>query len=291
MESFKKVGTIKKVSKIFLLVGVLLLAIGGTSHAYLTGKAVHEKCIYPVVRVNDGGSGTIIYSKLNEDGKYSTYLLTNHHVIQGAITVTEKWDSDLQKDIKKEKRKIIYVEIFQYSNLSTPIGTLKVEAEILAYSADEDLAIVKLRMETKARYVAEMMDKGGMKKIYCGDETIAVGCSLGFPPIMTHGNLTRKNFQIDSLPYHMSTAQIIFGNSGGAMFTGDGKWIGIPSLVPVYGWSIAASHMGLFITLDRVHEWLGKEHFEFLYDGNKTEKECMEKRKAEIESKKKGEMK
>ncbi|GAG83675.1 unnamed protein product, partial [marine sediment metagenome] len=129
----------------------------------MTGIEAHEKYIYPVVRVTygrGGGSGTIIYSKMEQVGgeipKASTYILTNYHVISSAIKIEEKWDTDLQKQVKKEKRSIVYVEIFKYRNLSTPIGTLKVEAEIVLYNEDEDMALIKLRSEEQAQYVAKL---------------------------------------------------------------------------------------------------------------------------------------
>ena len=265
----------------------------------MTGIEAHEKYIYPVVRVSQGrfgggGSGTIIYSKLDakENWKYSTYILTNHHVISGAIKIEEKWDSDLAKEVKKEKRSIIYVEIFKYRNLSTPVGTLKVEADIVLYNEDEDIALIKLRSEEQAQYVAKLMGGGpdsGLDIAYnVMDETVAVGCSLGFPPLPTVGHITRKDFQVDSLPFHMSSSQIIYGNSGGAMFLADtGELIGIPSLVAVIGWSTPITHMGLFIPIERIYKWLEKEHYDFIYDASLNEADCLELREKEIEAKKK----
>ena len=96
--------------KLFLAV-LIVCFLSGTAWASLTGLAAHEKYLYPVVRVscgNGSGSGTIIYSDMVEPGKYSTYVLTNHHVIASAIRIAEEWDSDLGKEIKKEIRSIIF---------------------------------------------------------------------------------------------------------------------------------------------------------------------------------------
>ena len=49
-----------------------------------------EKVLKTQVRViagDAGGSGTIIYSKRNSRDEYSTYVLTCHHVVEGAIAV------------------------------------------------------------------------------------------------------------------------------------------------------------------------------------------------------------
>ena len=85
----------------------------------------------------------------------------------------------------------------------------------------------------------------------------------------------------------MSSSQIIYGNSGGAMFLAEtGELIGIPSLVPVVGWGMAVTHMGLFIPVERIYDWLKEEHYDFIYDSEKNEKKCLETREKEIEEKK-----
>jgi len=275
--------------KLAILTVFVFLAVVNISWAALNGCIGHERFIYPVVRVSSGmgtGSGTILYSEADENGEFSTYVLTNFHVIDSAIRIVEKFDSDLGKDVKEEKRSICYVEIFKYRELSTPIGTLKVEADIVIHIKDQDMALLKLRSTEKMQYVAQLFPKDKISDTKCLDETIAVGCSLAFPPLPTVGILTRKNFQIDSLPYHMSSAQIIYGNSGGAMFDGEGNFIGIPSMVALAGWGTPITHMGLFIPGSRIYDWLEDEHYDFIFDKSKNEKACLDKREGEIEKKK-----
>ena len=271
-----------------LLISILLISffIGySIGLAAMTGIEAHEKYIYPLTRTN-GASGTIIYSAETKEGTYSTYILTNYHVIRDAIRIVSKWDSDLSKDVKTEKRSIIYVESFKYRDISTPIGTLKVEADVVLYNETEDLALVKLRSEEQYQYVATLLAKD--KTVYVMDETVAVGCSLGWPPLPTTGVITRLNFQLDSLPYHMSSSQIIYGNSGGAMFLADtGELIGIPSRGVVIGWGTPITHMGLFVPISRIFQWLEAEHYDFIFDETKSEKDCLELRQKEIEAKKK----
>jgi len=268
-----------------LIVLLLLYPLGWA----IANENNHTKFIYPVVRITygyGGGSGTVIYSGQGEDSSYSTYILTNNHVVKQAVSITEEWDSNLRKEIKKEKRDIVYVEFFEYKDLSVPIGTLKIEADIIIYDADQDLALIKTRSEKKAEYVAKMYPAKEQDKIHVFDKTVAVGCSLGFPPIPTPGIITRMGFKYESYEYWMSSSQIIYGNSGGAMFLNNtGELIGIPSLVPVIGWGTPITHMGLFIPIQRIQEWLEKEHFDFIWDNTKTEKECLELREKELEEK------
>lgn len=282
----------------FVLIAILAIVflsfIGGASAA-LTGKEAHERYIYPSVRVSvgyGGGSGTVVYSNLSvPHGKdttytgYSTYVLTNHHVIAGAIDIKEEWDPDIGKKVKKEKRSVVYVEVFKYKDLSTPVGTMKIEADIVIYSKDGDMALLKLRMDDPVLYVAKMPKMEDTEKIRVMDESIAVGCSLGYPTIPSVGVISRLNLQVESLPFHMSSAQIIFGNSGGSMYTTDGTFVGIPSMVAV-AWRSAVTHMGLFIPVKRIYEWFEKQHYDFIYDPGKNEKESLELREKELEEKK-----
>lgn len=275
--------------KLIVLIAIIF-ALGGVADAAVHDvKTSHELFIYPVVRVTTAraaGSGTVIYSALNDQGKYSTYVLTNHHVIDDAISIADEWDSALGEMVKKEKRNLVHVEIFEYKDISTPIGTRKVEGDIVIYNKDEDMAIIKLRSENQVTSIAKLRLKDDVDSFHVMETSVAVGCSLAFPPLPTDGIITRKNFQVSGHPYHMSSSQIIYGNSGGAMFhETTGELIGIPSLVPVVGWGTPITHMGLFIPMIRVYEWFEKEHYDFLFDTTKTEKACLEEREEAIKAK------
>jgi len=279
----------KKSCLLFSIVLLVIVCFSNLSFANLTGKIGHEKYVYPIVRVSDNagtGSGTVIYSKALEGGVYSTYILTNHHVISGAIKIEKEWDTQLQKEVKKERRSVVYVEIFKYRDLSTPVGTLKIEADIVIYTETEDMAVLKLRYDEPVEYVATLPVKDATKTYRVLDEAIASGCSLGWPTLPSRGIITRLGYLLNSIPYDMSSAQIIYGNSGGAMFLTDGTFIGIPSRVAVMGWSMAITHMGAFIPVYRIYEWLEKEHYNFIYDPEKSEAVCLEEREAEIKIKK-----
>lgn len=277
---------------VILIVLVLFLYPTGWAAAdILRGVDAHKKYVYPTVRVSGGygsGSGTVIYSKDSDKPDcISTYILTNFHVIGGSIKIDEVWDTDLQKNVKKERRGIVYVEIFKYKSWSTPVGTTRLEADIVVYNKQEDVALLKLRYEGAVDYVADLLGKEDVSKYRVMDESVAVGCSLGWPPLVSVGVITRINYQVDSLPYDMSSAQIIYGNSGGGMYTADGKFIGIPSMVAVAGWAGAVTHMGLFIPIERIYAWMEEEHYDFIYDNSKDEKTSLELREEEIENKKK----
>lgn len=273
--------------KILALLACLLLPVAAFAGQDCIVES-HDLFIYPVVRVTESGnagSGTVIYSQPNAEGTYSTYVLTNHHVIRGAISVRDEWDPTLNETIKKERRELVHVEVFQYRDVSTSIGTLRVEADIVLYTDSEDMALLKLRSETPAAHIAKMRPREIADKLYVFDQTVAVGCSLAFPPLPTRGMITRLNLQVRSYPFHMSSAQIIYGNSGGAMFLEEtGELIGVPSMVPVVGWSSPVTHMGLFIPIKRAYDWMDREFYSFIFDEEITEAEGLKLREEDIEA-------
>jgi len=276
----------------------IVFLFASVTYAWMQGKVGHEAYLYPVVRIeapNGVGSGTIIYSEPCEsvEGKYNTYVITNHHVIASAINISKEWDSALQKEVQVERRSSVFVEIFQYRNMSEPIGVLKVKADIMIYSDSdkaEDMAILKLRTEPKAAHIAKLLPRDMADKYFAFDPTVAVGCSRGFNPMPSEGMVSRRNLTIRTFDYDMSSAQIAAGNSGGAMFLANtGELIGIPSMGVVAGWMGGAiAHMGIFIPVERVYNFLDREHYDFLIDPSKSELECLAERKAELEKAKEG---
>ena len=93
--------------------------------------------------------------------------------------------------------------------------------------------------------------------------------------------------------YESEEVAVVFENReelGGLYLSDTGELIGIPSAGPIIriGWGgQAVTHMGMHIPIDRIYKWLEREHYDFLFDPNKNEKECLDLRKKEIEAKKK----
>ena len=92
----------------------------------------------------------------------------------------------------------------------------------------------------------------------------------------------------------MSSAPTIFGNSGGAVYRWSSvrkkyEYIGIPSRISIQpmGFSAAAiTHMGYFITIDRVYGLLEDNDYQFIYDDSISIDECKKARKKKQKPKK-----
>jgi len=239
-------------------------------------EALHQEILKPCVRVRSkraGGSGTVLFST-ETDGNFATFILTNFHVVEDAIRVVEKWDPILQRNAKRDERDIVEVHFFTYRWLSRAVGANAIEAEIVAYDKDEDLALLKLRGTEEVPAVAKLFPRGGEEHLRIGQEVFTVGCGLGEPPVLTDGRISQFNREIDSKEYWLITAPSIYGNSGGATFLADtAEFVGVPSRIAVTGFlgQTAVTHLSYSIPITRVYSFLEEQKFRFIYDPAFTE--------------------
>jgi len=254
----------------------------------------HEKLLYPAVRVRTGvagGSGTTIYSKPvpGEDKEYETYVLTNHHVVAGNIKVETKYNGMLGRDVKRDMRTPVDVEFFEWEYESWTGGVRGVKADIMAYSEDLDLALLKLNTMKKAEYVATMFPRGEeKKKLRFFSGVYAVGCGMGHPPVATLGQLNGFDDIIDNQPYFCSSAPTIYGNSGGSLYLAEsGEFIGVPARITVAGSLFGAgspiTHLSYAIPVGSVYNFLEDEIFSFIFDPETDSVKCEEKRREKRE--------
>ncbi len=261
----------------------------------------HKQMFYPTVRVRTqkaGGSGTVVYSK-EDNGQVHTYVVTNHHVIAECVQVEKKWDPVLKKKIDKEILDTVFVEFFKYNNYSHCIGSFAVEADIVAYSevdGGQDWALLRTRdHENEYDFVANMFPLDDLDSVHIFDEVYAVGASLGHPPIATDGHICYMDDEIDHYKYWMSTAQTIFGNSGGACYRLSKtrqiyEYIGVPSRISVQPMGFSAdaiTHMGYFIPIYRIYDLFKDNGYEFIYDSKTTPSQCEEAREAKLKDEEK----
>ena len=258
----------------------------------------HEQMFYPTVRVrakNAGGSGTVVYSK--KHGKdVHTYVVTNHHVVSDCIKIVKKWHPVKKRKVDTEILDTVYVEYFRYNNYSHCIGSFAVEADIVAYSEVEggqDWCLLRVRdTENTCDYVANLFPLDDIDSVHIFDSVHAVGASLGHPPIASEGIITYMDDEIDHYKYWMSSAQTIYGNSGGACYRYSAArkqydWIGVPSRISVQpsGFSSdAITHMGYFIPIDRIYALLEENNYQFIYDSKASFEDCENARKGKLKA-------
>jgi S1-C subfamily serine protease len=241
----------------------------------------HNKIARPCVRIRAqqaGGSGTVLWA-----GEDTAYVLTNHHVVSGAIRVEKRWNSLLKRDIKSDIFDEVEVHLFKYKYNSRTIGGTSIQSEIVAYDEDEDLALLKMQgVDTEMR-CAQLYPRNKEKELMAGMPVIAVGAGLGEPPVQTEGILSQFGQLIERREFWLHTASTIFGNSGGALFLGDTfQFIGVPARIAIamFGFSAdAITHLSFAIPITRVYNFLDKQYFRFIYNDSFTEESEAEERK------------
>lgn len=250
-------------------------------------KELHEKILYPVVRVSTekaGGSGTIIYSQADPENndEYQTFIMTCTHVIADAITYKKEFHPVLKKDIKKEFLNQVNVQVFDYVYLSKVNSSNGYRADIIAYDNAFDVAILKLESPKPQPYVAKLIPRDKIKEIKLFTPAFTSGCSLGHDPIFNDGRITYLNEIIENKQYLMSNCSSIFGNSGGALFLADtGEQIGITARISSiqlgFGVDII-TWMGFSIAPQEIYHFFEEQELQFLYDPSDTYRKSLARR-------------
>ncbi len=247
-------NTFRKIASAFFVLAVLTFSASALANPKKSGvvpEQEHLEMLYPTVLVrlgNGSGSGTVIYSEQNEDQEYESYVLTNWHVIQNYVKITKVWNSDKQENVETETRRPVNVDLWEYNNYSTAVGTIGRLAHIKAYDKSRDLALLQISdMEREMPYVAMLYPEDLDDGPWIFQTVYAVGAGLGKPPFPTMGLLAGYGRDQDGNALYLSTSPIIYGNSGGSLYVYSPRnhyeLIGVPSMVSAYGWGSVVSHM------------------------------------------------
>ena len=139
------------------------------------------------------GSGFVI----DPDG----YIVTNHHVVDKADKITVVFNDDT-----------------------------KVEAKLIGKDAKTDIALLKIKVNKKLKYVKW----GNSDKVRVGDWVLAIGNPFGLGGSVSAGIISARARDINAGPFDdflQTDAAINRGNSGGPLFNMDGEVVGVNSAI------------------------------------------------------------
>ena len=268
------------------IMGIKIFSIGAVLAAFLflcstvvmaeAPKLQHEEMLYPTVLVTTGGrgsgSGTVIYSEMN-GGEWESYVLTNHHVVNSAITIKKIFDPQEGETKEVEMRRPVKIDIYEYNDYSTAIGTTGRTGNIVAYDKLRDLALIQIDdKERPVKFVGKLYPENADGP-WIFQETFAVGSGLGAPPFPTVGLLSGYGKDKDGRALYLTSSPIIFGNSGGSLWVKNKRGyelIGVPSMVSGYGWGSVVSHMGWSRPISEIRIFFRENDFGFIL-GDKVE--------------------
>ena len=256
----------------------MLLPMSAVAETEAPVKKITEM-LYPTVMVDLGGdgtgSGTVIFSGVREheswkDEKVWSLVLTNHHVVKGAIGIEEEFDPKRGKNIQKETRRPVHVRLWDYNDYSTAVGTTGRVARILAWDKHRDLALLRLDDNERTMKNVAILWPENVGGPYLFQKTWAVGSGMSNPPYPTEGllsGISGKDAKGRSL--YLSSAPIIFGNSGGSLWAFSKKrdryeMIGVPSMVGGYGWGNIVTHIAWSRPVSEIRSFLRENDFGFV---------------------------
>lgn len=131
----------------------------------------------------------------------SGYIITNYHVIDGAEEITVRFSDNT-----------------------------KLKAKIVGRDQKTDLALLKVESSKPLAHVP----LGDSDKARVGDWVVAIGNPFGLGGTVTAGIISARQRSLNAGPYDdfiQTDAAVNRGNSGGPLFSMDGKVIGINSAI------------------------------------------------------------
>jgi serine protease Do len=170
-----------------------------TSTGYGRGDESQRGSASLLTRQRSTGSGVI----LSADG----YIVTNHHVVQGARKIEVKL-ADFGAGNSKET---------------------VVQAKLVGTDRQTDLAVIKIE-----RSGLPQLSFGDLKDVHVGQVVMAFGSPLGLAGSVSMGVISSTSRQVRedaSITYLQTDAPINPGNSGGPLVDTEGRVIGINTFI------------------------------------------------------------
>lgn len=184
------------------------------------------------------GSGII----KTRDGVH--YILTCAHVISGVNQDNGVSDVQVLKDVCDDGR---------------IIGTLSLDAEILAYSEKEDLAILRVRKNNA--FDKSVIFPKNVKALPVGTSLYHVGSFRGAKGSgsFTTGTVSKNGRVLSNTVFDQSSCTVLPGSSGGGLFLKSGECIGMAARA-------SGETYNLYIPIRRMVAWANKIGAGFIFD-------------------------
>jgi S1-C subfamily serine protease len=215
-------------------------------------RALYHDVLAPSVQVSAKsgvGGGTLLYSRDEQ-----SYVITAYHVVQ---------KGDEPADVRL------------YDEKGEPVD--EVEADLIAHDEKKDLALLKLRTDRTYAAAARPASRAALRSIRVFTPLYAIGCPLGHDPLPTLGEVAALRKDVGGENFRMMTAPTIFGNSGGGVFHRETReMIGVSVMICTYDGAVSTPvpHLGIFVSMETIYDWLDSLGFQFLYDPSFSVEAC-----------------
>lgn len=211
--------------KVILLVAILFNLTSFSLADEVDSKVVDHLQNISCTIGTSSGSGSGVMKVRQRDKESITFVWTAAHVVQSARKTRDVIDSKTgtkRTIVEFDDVKIIQTIISE----GRTVGKTEIFAEVVRYSSDEDLALLKVRKKNfTTEGVKFYLDENHVK---LASFVVHVGSLLGESGSnsVTTGVMSQVGRLIDGKVFDQTTAASFPGSSGGGVFLKDGRMIG-----------------------------------------------------------------
>jgi hypothetical protein len=128
------------------------------------------------------GSGVLLRSRQDRNGRWTTYLLTSWHVVRDIQEGSDNTDMPIP------------VAIYRQGG-----GSTAETATLLEHDARLDAALLKLDTDREIEHGARLAPRARLRQAKIFERVYAVGCPLGNDPIPTFGEIADTHHEVEDL--------------------------------------------------------------------------------------------
>lgn len=208
-----------------------------------------------------GGEGSgIIKTRKMADGSTVNFIWTAAHVVDNLRKTRTVIDgkTGTQKTVVEFDDAMVVKSLTQDGRT---VGKLELMAEVIRYSAEQDLALLRLRKTNFVQSTVTFYLENEIPAI--GTDLLHVGSLLGQlgSNSMTTGIMSQHGRLIDKKVFDQTTVAAFPGSSGGGVYLKDGRMVGML----VRG---AGETFNLIVPVRRLHDWAKKANVDWAVDDN-----------------------
>lgn len=250
---------------------------GANDKAQRVAQHLQDISVTIVSKSNRGsgeGSG-VIKTRKNAKGETINFVWTAAHVIDNLRKTRTVIDpkSGTPKVVVEFDDALVVKAIIENGR---KVGKIEFDAEVVRYSAEEDLAILKIRKKSLIECSVKMYLDKDIPVV--GTELLHVGSLLGQlgSNSMTKGIMSQHGRIVDRKVFDQTTVTAFPGSSGGGVYLADGRLVGLV----LRG---AGETFNLIAPVRRMREWAERAQVEWAIDDSVALPSDAEMRKLPVE--------
>ena len=192
------------------------------------------------------------------DGQSVNFVWTAAHVVDGL----RQTEDVIDPKSGTKRTKITFKDAAVVKELiedGRRVGELKMDAIVIRYSKDEDLALLRIRKQDFVKssvtfYLDEKIPAVGAELFHCGSLLGQMGSNS-----LTSGIVSQIGRTIETKEFDQSTCTAFAGSSGGGVYLRDGRYVGML----VRG---AGEGFNLLVPVRRMLKWAKSAQVEWAID-------------------------